>query len=258
MNAHDETGGARLRRIMLALDALNCETPLIEAAARIAAKLEAELDALFVEDDDVYTVADLPFAREISLSSAREHEISGKRVEQTLRGLSRDAEQRFGAVIRSRRLRGHFEVRRARRQDVLSDAALHVGLLLLQPRERTFVRLRVVDERPARVFVLCAATPASHRALELGARLAHADHGLLEVVVAGGLGAPLQGDLERTGLRLEVREHPPGAGVLAMLPDIDNRPGNTVLVAGDLSTADDRNLVLESLSRLRCHVLLVN
>ena len=60
MSAHDGGQKAKIRRIMLALDAMNCEAALMEAAALIAAKLEAELDALFVEDADVYAVADLP------------------------------------------------------------------------------------------------------------------------------------------------------------------------------------------------------
>ncbi len=258
MNGSENPGRNRLRRVVLALDALNCETALIEAAALIAAKLEAELDALFVEDDDVYMVADLPITREISLSSAREREISVPRVEQTLRCLSREAERRFGVVTQRSRVKGHFQVTRARRKDVICDAALRVDLLLLLPRERALVRVRVRDYRPPRVFVLCGQTPASRRALEIGARLAHDDHHVLEVVVAGELDAALRRELERSGLIVVVREHPPQSGPLAMLADIDNRPGATVLVAGDLPAEDSRSSVLEGLSQLRCQVLLVN
>lgn len=258
MNTGDRGESSRLRRIMLALDALNCDTALIEAAALIAAKLQAELDALFVEDDDVYTVADLPITQEISLSSARAREISGPRVEQALRCLSRDAERRFTAVIHRSRVKGRFEVTRARREEAISDAALRVDLLLLQPRERTLVRVRVRENRPPRVFVLCGQSAASRRALEIGARLAHEDHHVLEVVVAGELDAALRRELEATGLVVVVREHPAHSEVPAMLGDVDDRPGNTVLVAGDLPEGGSRAAALQGLSRMRCQVLLVN
>ena len=120
MSAQDGGQKAKIRRIMLALDAMNCEAALMEAAALIAAKLEAELDALFVEDADVYAVADLPITHEISLGSGRERAITGSHVEQALRCLSREAEQRFSAVTRRSRVKGEFQVTRARRGEALA------------------------------------------------------------------------------------------------------------------------------------------
>ena len=167
MSAHDGGQKAKIRRIMLALDAMNCEAALMEAAALIAAKLEAELDALFVEDADVYAVADLPITHEISLGSGRERAITGSHVEQALRCLSREAEQRFSAVTRRSRIKGEFQVTRARRGEALSDASARVELLLMQPRERTIVRVRIQETRPPRVFVLCGATPLPPEAASL-------------------------------------------------------------------------------------------
>ena len=45
MNAHNGEQKAKIRRIMLALDAMHCEAALIEAAVLIAAKLEADIPA---------------------------------------------------------------------------------------------------------------------------------------------------------------------------------------------------------------------
>jgi hypothetical protein len=81
---------------------------------------------------------------------------------------------------------------------------------------------------------------------------------VLEVIVAGEVDAELRRELERSGLIVVVREHPPQSAALAMLADVDNRSGATVLVAGDLLAADSRNPALECLSQLRCQVLLVN
>lgn len=258
MSAHDGGQKAKIRRIMLALDAMNCEAALMEAAALIAAKLEAELDALFVEDADVYAVADLPITHEISLGSGRERAITGSHVEQALRCLSREAEQRFSAVTRRSRINGEFQVTRARRGEALSDASARVELLLMQPRERTIVRVRIQETRPPRVFVLCGATPASARALELAARLAQQDHHVLEVIAAGEPDAAQLAEIGKSGLRVNLHPHPVNTDSLEMLREVENRLGNMVLIAGDLTPAKDRRAVLEELSHLRCQVLLVN
>ena len=258
MNAQNGEQKAKIRRIMLALDAMHCEAALIEAAVLIASKLEAELDALFVEDSDVYAVADLPITHEISLGSARERAITGPHVEQALRCLSREAQQRFSAVTRRSRVKGEFRVTRARRGEALSDASARVELLLLQPRERTIVRVRIQETRAPRVFVLCGATAASRRALELAARLAHQDHHVLEVIAGGEVDAAQLAGIETTGLRVNLHAHPAGTDSLDMLREVENRPGNMLLVAGDLTPAKDRRAVLEELSHLRCQVLLVN
>jgi hypothetical protein len=258
MNAQNGEQKAKIRRIMLALDAMHCEAALIEAAVLIAAKLEAELDALFVEDSDVYAVADLPITHEISLGSARERAITGPHVEQALRCLSREAEQRFSAVTRRSRVKGQFQVTRARRGEALSEASVRVELLLMQPRERTIMRVRIQETRQPRVFVLCGATAASRRALEFAARLAHQDHHVLEVIAGGEVDAAQLAGIENTGLRVNLHAHPAGTGSLDMLREVENRPGNMLLIAGDLTPAKDRRAVLEELSHLRCQVLLVN
>jgi hypothetical protein len=258
MNAHNGEQKAKIRRIMLALDAMHCEAALIEAAVLIAAKLEAELDALFVEDSDVYAVADLPITHEISLGSARERAITGPHVEQALRCLSREAEQRFSAVTRRSRVKGQFQVTRARRGEALSEASVRVELLLMQPRERTIMRVRIQETRPPRVFVLCGATAASRRALEFAARLARQDHHVLEVIAGGEVDAAQLAEIEKTGLRVNLHAHPAGTDSLEMLREVENRLGNMLLIAGDLTPAKDRRAVLEELSHLRCQVLLVN
>jgi methylmalonyl-CoA mutase cobalamin-binding subunit len=258
MSAQNGGQKAKIRRIMLALDAMHCEAALIEAAVLIASKLEAELDALFVEDSDVYAVADLPITHEISLGSARERAITGPHVEQALRCLSREAEQRFSAVTRRSRVKGEFQVTRARRGEALSDASARVELLLMQPRERTIVRVRIQETRPPRVFVLCGTTAASRRALELAARLAHQDHHVLEVIAAGEIDAAQLAEIEKTGVRVNLHPHPAGTDSLEMLREVENRLGNMLLIAGDLTPAKDRRAVLEELSHLRCQVLLVN
>lgn len=247
-----------IRRVMMALDAMNCESPLIEAAALIATKLGADLDALFVEDPDVHAVAVLPFTREISRSSAEPREISGDRVEQALRALSREAQARFSAVTRRSRIRGSFEVARARRNEALFDALGRAQLLLLQPAQGTLLRIRIAPARTPQVFAICSSTPASARTLELAARLARQDHHMLELVVAGDIDNDLADTIELQGIRLNRHPMPAAAGIVELLQQVENRAGNTLLIAGDLPAGADRSRLLEALSQMRCQVLLVN
>ena len=255
MNAQRAGNGKPATRMMLALDALNCEAALIDTAARLAASLGAELDALFVEDDDLYAAADLPLMQEISRNSAREREFGSGELAAALRALSREAEARFRAAAR-----GRFRVTRARRLDALSAACADADLLLLAPARRGAVTvfLRVQPALPAHLFALCADTPASARVLDMAARLARADHDALELVAAGPTDETRVAALAHGGLRITRQQLDTDASIEEALAHIDNRPGNTLLVAADLPLAADRAALLEVLSRLRCASLLVN
>jgi len=254
-SAADEQGS--MRRLMLALDALNCDPGLIDQAAVIAAKLGVDLDALFVEDSDLYAVADLPITQEISLSSARLRDISGHGVEQALRCLSREAEAHFTAVVRRSRLKGQFQVTRARREQALSDASLQVDMLMLQPSSRALLRVRVRPLHPTRVFVVAASSAVGKRALELGMRLALQDHHQLELISRGSFDSAVFTAAARRGVHVQLHEQAPQADLQTLLQQVDNRLGNILLLAAD-AVPGARGELLEMLTRLRCQVLLVN
>jgi hypothetical protein len=260
VNGYDDERGTAMRRMMLALDALNCETALMEAAVALARALGAELDAVFVEDEDVYAVAELPITQEISLASAREREISGAHVATALRSLAREAEARFREATRRARLPGRFEVRRARRVDALREAFPHADLLLLLPgAPRALFRLRVEPAPVRRLYTLCADTPASLRALEVAGRLARREHREIQLVSAGNVPADRLKELERAGIRTHVHACEAASSVDELLAAVDDRPGNIVLIPADLPCAPaDRAPLIETLLRLRCQVLIVN
>ncbi|MDJ0948763.1 MAG: hypothetical protein QNJ94_07570, partial [Alphaproteobacteria bacterium] len=59
-----------IRRIILALDPSEDSRDMLEAAASLAARLRAEIDAVFLEDENLLRSAELPFVRRINLLSA--------------------------------------------------------------------------------------------------------------------------------------------------------------------------------------------
>lgn len=258
MSTESQQRNASLRRMLLALDAVNCESSLIDAAALIAAKIEAELEALFLEDADLYAVADIPITQEISLSSARTREISGRQVEQAMRSLSREAASRFESVVRRSRIKGKFHIMRGERRQAISDACEQVDLLFLQPSQNTVLRVRITQTRPPRVFAICGNSAASKRTLEVAGHLAIHDGHVLELIALGAPDESPLAELEGHGLIVHHHQAPEGSGLADALREVENRPGNTLLIPSDLPVAGNRAKLLEDLAKLRCQILLVN
>jgi hypothetical protein len=61
-----------IERIVVALDAVSENRAAIGAAARLAARWRARLHGVFVEDDDLIRLANLPFARQVTLGGGVE------------------------------------------------------------------------------------------------------------------------------------------------------------------------------------------
>lgn len=246
-----------MRRLLLALDALNCEAARIEAAAALATALGAELEALFVEDDDLYAAAALPITQEISSGSARERELSSASLASALRAISREAESRVRSALARGQLQGGFRVMRGRRSEALGEASEGADVLLL-PAARTVVHLRLRAQASPKVFAICGPGAAGARTIALAARLAKNTHQPLELVCAGDPGSAAQHIPERAGLHAIRHDFAAATPLIQLLDAVDGRAGNTLLVATDIPAAADRAALLEQVSALRCEVLLVN
>lgn len=120
-----------LRRILLALDATAREWRGMEELAVLAARLEAELVGLFVEDIEVLHAAARPKAREIGLSSAAAQVFDPAALGRTLRGLARRAERHLAEVAGRTQARWSFQVARGRVPAELLGAAAGADLLVV-------------------------------------------------------------------------------------------------------------------------------
>ena len=76
--------GAR-RRILVGLDSSPASLAALHAALRLAVELDAEIDALYVEDANMLRFAGLPFTRIIDAWSAGPREVEPPDVERALR-----------------------------------------------------------------------------------------------------------------------------------------------------------------------------
>lgn len=178
---------AQSRRLLLALDASRCCPEDVALAVELAALLGGALEGLFVEDDDLMTVARLPFAREVGGRSGQERPMPGDTVESLVK---RRVERAAGELERAARLR-NVPVRHSTTRGKIVQQAFAQGgprdVLILHPTTRAQTPPSRVSPRP--IMVWYEGDDAAAAALDLAvaiARMTGAD--LLVGVPAGRLG----------------------------------------------------------------------
>lgn len=189
-----EGNGRNMQRIIVLVSDAGDSHAALEAAARLAARRGAELQALFVEDVNLLRSAGLPFAREIGLTSASLRPMSTEAVEQQLRAQAERSRQLLERIGRRLNIPASFRVSRgnveeealgsARPNDLLvvcrADRSRRGGSRLSDREGRIAATARCTvmlvgedqpqDHRP--VLVLYANTARGKRSLALAASMA--------------------------------------------------------------------------------------
>jgi len=221
--------GERVERIVVALDASPHSVAALEAAAELAALMEAELEGLFVEDSDLLCLCGLPFSQEVDACTTVVRPLETEEMERQLRGMAAAIERTMEQVAGRAAVRWSFRVRRGAVVEELLAAAQDAALMSVGRAGR--VRRRgmgstarsLVDrarrpvllsgERVGRssaggrleepLTVLYTGTAAAGRALDMALRLWSGRPIPLRVVVwAGGDASPDVDALEETARRL--------------------------------------------------------
>jgi nucleotide-binding universal stress UspA family protein len=127
MSTHDE--GFTVRRILVAVDSSATAPALLKTAALLAKGLDARLSGIFVEDINLLHLAGLPFARELTWSTAVELRIDYQRMERVLRG--RGVHVRQAVVEVASEVELPLQVVRGRVAQELLRAAQDADLIVL-------------------------------------------------------------------------------------------------------------------------------
>jgi hypothetical protein len=109
----------RFRRLVLELGQGAADAETIRETAAFAQLLDAELHALFVEDETLLHASALPFAREISPLSFQWRKLEPDRLEAEMQAAVGQARRHIEAAALATGIRRSFEVRRG-------DLAVHV------------------------------------------------------------------------------------------------------------------------------------
>jgi len=105
-------------------------SPLIlEAATRVAYTFRGELRGLFMEHEELLALAELPFAREISLTGSRSRSLSLDVVRKEMDAASAAMAREFERLTRDTRIPAHFEVISGRTKEALSKMMQDAGIL---------------------------------------------------------------------------------------------------------------------------------
>lgn len=173
-----------IERVVVAIDALCAMPGALYAGVQLAAALEAELAAVFLENADLVRAAALPFLRETGAVSGTVRPMGPAAMRRTLHA---DAEQARAAVAEAATASGlawHFEIERNRRLPALCASVATVGLLVVghAPPSATF-SARSGLERPGPVAVVLRDVPAARRALRAACALAEVSNAPLLVLI---------------------------------------------------------------------------
>ncbi len=102
----------------------------VEAAMRLARAFRGELRGLFIEDEDLLSLAGLPFAQEISLTGRRSRPLSIELVREEMGAASKAMEREFARLTRAARVPARFEVVQGVAEDALRSV-MKEGILAI-------------------------------------------------------------------------------------------------------------------------------
>ena len=271
-----------VRRILVAVDAAPTSEAVLETAAQLASVFNAELIGVFVEDINLLRLAGLPFAREVSWSTAMELHLDYQRMERTLRGHAAHAQQAVVNVTTQLKLRSSLQVVRGQIAQELLRAAENVDLVILgKGREaggarigtiarqvlqqaRRSVLLVAQDPRPHKsVMTVCSADEGRERIVSAAARLALATDKALLVLIPASSPEEYERLCEQSRLSLGSGSAPPSVSFrrvntadACFNPHLMRDEDVGLLVIDGARAA--ANLVETRLAGLRCPVLLVH
>lgn len=114
-----------MRRISVTLDSSGGSLEALEGAAMMAARLDAELVGVFVEDANLLRLAALPCSAEVGFASARARSLDRATVERTFKHLAAEARLALIAAAERARVSWSFDVARG---SVVGQALLAIGL----------------------------------------------------------------------------------------------------------------------------------
>ncbi len=165
-------------RVTVVIDASRGSLDTLKTAADIAARVQAHLMALFIEDINLFSLAELPFARELDRTSGATRRLDRHAVTRALQADAKRIRQLLQTESEQRQITTSMKVVRGHYVSAAMEAAEETDIVILS--HVTGVRLRTVKTPtrkpphpairaggPRPVWTLFDGSPAAHRALAI-------------------------------------------------------------------------------------------
>jgi hypothetical protein len=170
-----------IKRIMVAVSSLHDLAPF-DTAAALAKQLQAQLDALFVEDINLFHLAELPFAKELDQVSGKLRPVSLNHMEQALQTQARRIHETLTTISQDKQVEWKMSVVRGNYfKEAMSASNIDV-LFILGPKQISASQTiaKVLSRKDCKVtrgfkpvYVYFDNSQPSCRALELANKLAN-------------------------------------------------------------------------------------
>jgi nucleotide-binding universal stress UspA family protein len=189
-------------RIIVALDASPQSLAALRAAAQLAAAMQVELHAIFIEDDRLLRLCNSPFSREVGRYTAAVRPLESLSIERAMRVMASGLRRTVARVAAEVQVHWTFQVRRGGIEQELLQAAADALLLsvgragwldrrglgstatvLIRQTMRPLLLLGEREEMRYPLTLVYDGTPNAERALQLAVRLAQRDDHLLQVLL---------------------------------------------------------------------------
>jgi len=195
-------------RVVVALNVLRHDIGLLELAAHLAARKQAQLIAVYVEETNLLNLAELPFAVEVDRICAAERKVDLPRLMRTLRSSTEQIQQaldrlneRLQIDVSFRTVRGHFV------SAVMSQIE-QVDVVFLSKRPEPYRSSATKKISMYPIWVVFDGSKGAERALQMAVELAELESSRLYVAL------PAKTDTESEILRqLALKRCVQGAAV---------------------------------------------
>jgi len=191
-----------IRRILVALDASSHSLAALQAAADLAARLDAEIQGLYVEDIRLLRLSDHPLARELNFYTPKARAFDRQSAELQLRTQARQARRAMERLANNSQLRWSFRVVQGTVPSEVLNAAEESDLIVMgkvgwsgSRRLGSTTRLVLTAaHRPALILqqgardsipagVVYDGSPAAQHGLAVAAEVMHSSTGFLTALL---------------------------------------------------------------------------
>ncbi|MDH5484491.1 MAG: hypothetical protein OEY43_04570 [Gammaproteobacteria bacterium] len=121
----------RLNNILIVFDATGCSPVSMQTVIQIASGLQADIQAVYIEDINLLNAVSLPFVREIALYTAEPRSINTVLMRQKLRDEAEEIKKKIAEIAFAQSVSLSFELMRGQKIQVIRSRDSEAGVVLI-------------------------------------------------------------------------------------------------------------------------------